>query len=422
MIRRLLDLAGPRTEAADAVRGEDDTITVQSGPGVWPIVSRTESTAWHLRVQAGGRLGMAGSVDPGLETLVDRALTGARSGPPFRLHLPVPSPLPNVRTHSRAAGVLGGRDLADLAASLATRVDGPARNVAVWAERTMGRVEVANSRGVLAGYDRTLVGLGLRLTVPDALPFHLHTANVDPPSLEQIERLVEETRFALHPVPVIDDLETGEYTIGLAPRAAAALAAGLDRLVAELSGGPAATPLPPLSPLLNLTDDPLADGRCGSRPIDDDGVVTRRVALVREGRVVGWRCDLQTGEALGMPSTGHGARRPFSPPRVAPSNTVVEAGASDLTDLPARIGRGILVQVLPSPGTRRAAPHLAVSTPWAYRVERGEVTGRFRRLTLKGGLLEWLGRVQAVGDRLQWSGAIASPALVLEGITAGSRP
>lgn len=418
MIGLLLDRLSGLVDAADAVRATEEVLAVSWGPGRSPAMSRTEATGWHLRVQREGRVGLAGASDDGLDALAERAVESATGGPALTLHLPAPAPLPAVRTFSPAAGALGPRDLIEITRHLGERLDGPGRSVTVWAERTASRIDVANTRGVLAGYHRSMVGLGALVAVgegPGALRCELHRAAVDPPDLEELARLVEEAETRVRMPPPAGTMEEGEQVVGLAPRAVASLLASLDRMFR-------APPSPDLrlSRGLSIVDDPLVDGRVGSRPIDDEAVVSRRVVLADDGDVVGWRCDLQSGAVLGLPSTGHGVRQPFAPSRIGPSNTCLLPGPESLDDLPARVGNGIVVLDIPG-GTGRTMGGRGVATPWACRVEGGKITGRLERLVLRATPAELLQRVVAVGNRVEWTGAISAPALLLQPVRIASR-
>ena len=54
------------------------------------------------------------------------------------------------------------------------------------------------------------------------------------------------------------------------------------------------------------------------------------------------------------------------------------------------------------------------TTPWAYKVEKGEIVGRYPRFVLKGAVIEMLNKVVALGKERRWIGAAALPDLVLE--------
>ena len=109
----------------------------------------------------------------------------------------------------------------------------------------------------------------------------------------------------------------------------------------------------------SLVDDPLADGRSGSRPVDDEGVVSRRFPLVEAG--VDLRFHLRRGERHPRQAsrpTGHGRRTTFGKPQPAYTNLVVSPGSARL--------RGAA-----RPGRRRAAGGRAAGRRPGQRDRRG---------------------------------------------------
>jgi predicted Zn-dependent protease len=427
VIARLLEEVRPRAGAADAAFTTDETISAIVGPGT-AEVSRSETVGCHLRVQHGGRIGMAGGTDPDLEALIAAALMSAEQGESGSILLPAPSPLPEVVTAVPAARSLGPSDGVGLARLLRERLERDGREVVAWAERSAGRVDVGNTRDVLAGYDVTLVGVGARIRMRSAsgtLHLRVHHASTGVPSSVDVERLVDEVERRLTPPALDGPTSTPVPRVGFAPRAVIALLAPLRQMLLGSSLFEGRAPLAgrfgerTLSPMLTILDDPLANNRPGSRPIDDEGVVCRRLTLIDQGVVRGWLADLASGLRLGVPPTGHGVRAPGAPPRTGWSNFVVGPGEADAGDLASLVGEGMIVLDLPLPSGNLVDGRVVLTTPWAYRVEQGAVVGRVERLTVRGNLLEMLNRIVAVGRAVDWVGAAAAPAMVIEEVEAG---
>ena len=170
-------------------------------------------------------------------------------------------------------------------------------------------------------------------------------------------------------------------------------------------------------PRLGLADDPLAPGRPGSRPIDDDGVVCRRVNLIERGRITAILADLECGARAGVPSTGHGWRKAGAGSRVGFTNLVVAPGTETRATLLTMMGRGLLVEDLewrsgpnPSRGT------FFLPAPWTYLVENGTVRGRLEGIRLAGNAFEAFTRIGAIGSDSTWVGSVSAPSLLLEGL------
>lgn len=426
MITPLLEAARPRATAADAVIKTDETIsgvvTAQGGERMGHLSSIQQ----HLRLAADGRIGMAGRADLNTDALLAAALASAKAGPEGALLLPAPAPTIDVTTAHPVAQAAGPTQVLELARLLSARLDGKGRMVQAWAERSVGRVEAGNTRGALVSYDASLVGMGATLAVGDPsspLSLSLHHAGVAWPSGRDVEALVVE--FERRLTPAYAEPPTGPATpvrLCLAPRAVRAFLRPLELALigaevfegrSPFAGRQGESVLPAG---ISLVDDPLLPGRPGSRPADDDGVVSRRLTLIDEGRFVGWVTDLATGSRLELPSTGHARRLAFAPPRVGYTNLLVSPGDASDRDLLSGDDVVLIEDMPPAPGNVMDG-RIAFTTPWAYRVVRGEVVGRYPRITLRGNLYQMLDRLAAVGREAVWLGAWCGPSLLLDGVS-----
>jgi PmbA protein len=432
VIGRVLDALAGRVSAADVVMKTDDTLTLAISPDGETRVGGGRSRATHLRVLRGGRAGCAVTRDDDVAELVGHAMMAAASGEEIELFLPAPSPLAEVSTTTPQAAAAETPVLDGLARALLDRLVRSNRRVEVWAERSYGSVRVANTRGVLAGYDVTLAGVGAVVEFIGAgwaPPCRVHLAGAALPTLFDVEGLVAEVNRRLDP-PLLEVSRTlpASMPVCLAPRA---LATFLRPLRAALLGHEAWLGRSPLrgrrgeqlfDEKLSLTDDPLAHGRPGSRPVDDEGVPSRRLRLVERGRLLAFATDLSVGVRGNAPSTGHGWRLPSAAPRVGFTNLRVEPGSADRDTLLAGMGSGLLIEDLDwGAGPNPLVGTIALRAPWAYLVDGGEVSGRLEGVVLTGNAFDALGRILAVGSNVTWIGAQCLPSVVVDGIGVGVR-
>ncbi len=148
----------------------------------------------------------------------------------------------------------------------------------------------------------------------------------------------------------------------------------------------------------SLTDDPLLDGRSGSRPIDDEGVVSRRTSLVHQGNLQEFIYDLESAGRAGTQPTGHGRRTIFGKPQAAFSNLVVTPGEYSLPNLLGLMSSGVLVDRLHGVGQGNlVSGTFAHQIATAYRIESGEVVGRIAQRDRGGKCLRAAGTDHHVG-------------------------
>ncbi len=176
-----------------------------------------------------------------------------------------------------------------------------------------------------------------------------------------------------------------------------------------------------ISPGINLVDSGLLDGRLGSSPVDDEGVPSQQKAVVQGGFLKTYLYNTYAARKAGAASTGNAARGGFSAlPSVGVSNLFLEpvSGASVVPRdrLFADIGRGLYVT--DAMGVHTANPisgdfSVGVTGLW---IERGEIAFPVKEAVLSGNILEFFGRVEAVGDDLRFFGSIGSPSLIICGV------
>ena len=171
-----------------------------------------------------------------------------------------------------------------------------------------------------------------------------------------------------------------------------------------------------------LTDNPLLDGKSGSRPVDDEGVPCRTTALIEQGRVTNFIYDLETAGRAGAAPTGHGRRSTFGKPQAAYSNLVIDPGALEFHELVSQIRDGLLVDELLGVGQGNVIGG-AFSHPvaLAYRIINGEVVGRVKDVAVAGVVYELLKRVAGIGKSVRWIGSVGVPAMVIDGVAVTGR-
>jgi PmbA protein len=172
------------------------------------------------------------------------------------------------------------------------------------------------------------------------------------------------------------------------------------------------------SPEFSLVDDPLVDGRPGSRPFDDEGTACRRLPLIERGVIENLIYDLETATRVGTTATGHARRSTFGKAHAAFSNLVMSPGTAGWSAILEAVGDGLLVEQLSSASSMNLAGGAFSRVALvAWRVERGEVTGLAPEVTLAGNAHELLGRIVTIGEEQAWVGSRAASTMVLDGVT-----
>jgi PmbA protein len=154
---------------------------------------------------------------------------------------------------------------------------------------------------------------------------------------------------------------------------------------------------------ISIVDDGTIDGQFGSAPYDDEGMPHRRNVLVKNGVLESFLYDLKTAAQSGANSTGNGSRSLLSPPSPSPTNLIFEAGETPLADMIAGIDHGLLVEGVLGLGQGNVISG-AFSNPvgLAFKIEKGEIVGRVKDVSIAGNVYELLQNVSAVSQEKEW--------------------
>jgi PmbA protein len=437
VIERVMALVRARGDAGDALwrRSERTSVTFESGR--LKACAASEETGVNLRVLVGGRMGVAGTTAEDAEDLVSRAIASAALGETVPIAFPGAAPLPRVSTASAAAADAPLDRLTAIGAGLVDRVAREGCQVNVSIEREVARTRVLNTAGADASFQTTVVAVSLdlaRFAGDDVLfvsDLYVGTELPDAADLDALVRSIEDRYTAA--LRVVTPPE-GSLPVVFTPSGLSAILLPLEQ---ALSGK---TVLQGISPLgakvgerlfderFSLFDDPLVPGRPASRPVDDEGIPSVTLPLIDQGVVRGFIYDLETAARAGKTSTGHGARGTFGKPHVSYSNLILGKrdegrgkGAfgggllSGITD-------GLLIDDLIGVGQGNVIGG-AFSHPvaLAYRVERGEVTGRVKDAAVAGNVYQLLKRIGAFGHDGRWLSSRWAASLLLDGVSVARR-
>ncbi len=420
-----------RAQAADVVEKTDETTTLIFEAGRLKATSLAQERGTNLRVVADGRMGFAGTTDDTPGALLDAAIASARIGEAVDLKLPDPAPLPEVRTHVPRAAAAGFAELRQFGSLLLDRLGRDGCQVNAVVERSVGTVRVANGQGLNVSYDVSALSLSVELTRVsgnDVLIIGDSWSGADLPDAGALERMVDNVLRRLRWSATPSPSPSGSLPVCFSPSGAAPLLLPLQQ---ALLGKSVLQGISPLGARLgkkafdgafSLTDDPLAEGRPGSRPCDDEGVPSRQLPLVERGVLRGFIYDLETAARARVTPTGHGRRGTFGKPQAAYSNLVVQPGDKTLEELLGAIDDGLLVDELLGVGQGNViGGGFSHPVALAWRVTRGEIVGRVKDAAVAGDAYRLLGRIVGLGKELTWRGSIAAPHLLLAGVAVAGR-
>ena len=444
MIDRLLDSARGKVDGADALWRREEQTAVAFESGRLKAAGISEEAGLNLRVLAGGRMGVAGTTAaaPDVAALIARARASAELGEMVELAFPgAVASLPRIPTFFDRTANASLDDMIRMGRLLVERLARHDCQVNVSVEREVADTAVGNTAGARGEYRATGIAVTAditRIAGDDVLMVYDQYVGADMPSDAELETLVRSVETRLTAALKIVTPPDGALPVVFTP---AGLAAVVLPLQQALSGK---TVLQGSSPLagkvgekmfderLSIVDDPLTPGRPASRPVDDECVPSRATGLVERGTVGQFIYDLETAARAKTQSTGNGRRGVFGKPQIGYTNVLfrmTDGGAHPglQTDalgggLIADIADGLIVDDLIGVGQGNViSGSFSHPVGLAYRVQRGEITGRVKDAAVAGNAYDLLKRIGGCGTDGRWLGSRWSPSLLLEGVSVARR-
>jgi PmbA protein len=170
------------------------------------------------------------------------------------------------------------------------------------------------------------------------------------------------------------------------------------------------------APHINLVDDPTDADAFGAATYDGEGVPTRRVELISDGRFDAVLHNVYTARRAGSRSTGSAVRGFKSPPGVGARALYLVPGALGPDEILASVRHGLYVQSVSGlhSGTNPVSGDFSVGAVGLV-VRDGELAEPVREITIASTLQRILHDVVAVGADLTWlPGGAAGMTLLVE--------
>jgi PmbA protein len=422
----------PGLEAWEVYLEEEDSLTIEVREGEVESLSAARSRGLAVRVLSAGRLGFSFTnslVPADLRAVVEQAVAAAgdlsEDGSPGFMAPPV-SGWPSLQIEDRSLARLSREEKIKRAMALeasALGYDPRVKRVrGAEYEEVLGRVWIENSAGLSAFGALTLVSASVEAVAEDKgeaqSGFEFETVHYYD-MLNQVRVGAEAARKA---VALLGGkpLAPGRYPVMLSAEAAAGLISVLapavcgDAVAKQRSWLEGQRGQRVASPAVTLMDDGLCEAGPAAFPFDDEGAVSRATTVIREGVLENFLYDSYYGAKTGAGSSGNGLRSSyFLPPGVDTTNWVLSPGRVTEGDLIRQVDRGVLI--VDFLGLHTADPVTGEFSLGAqgFRLEGGRVGEPVTGIALAGKLSELLDRVEAVSDKIRFSGDTGAPAVLI---------
>ncbi|MBI3682922.1 MAG: TldD/PmbA family protein, partial [Acidobacteria bacterium] len=174
------------------------------------------------------------------------------------------------------------------------------------------------------------------------------------------------------------------------------------------------------SDLVTVVDDATIPGLFGTQPFDDEGVPSRRTVVIQKGVLTSYLLNTYTARKLGLKTTGSASRGVSGNASVGHGNFYLEQGPEPPERIIASLKNGFYVTELIGAGVNIVTGDYSQGAAGLW-IENGELAYPVSEVTIAGNLREMLRNVQAVASDLEFRGSMASPTVLIEGMTVSGR-
>ncbi len=429
----MADLLQKATEAgfqqAEVYRISSESQPIRFEANRLKEATRRDTSGAALRVIKDGRLGLSATTDPAAEDgLPERVGELTPFGAKASFELPGPGDSPEVEIFDPAVESLEFDGMVETGQSLidAVRKDWPDLNCSASVSRGVHRQSLVNTAGLNAEYRQTSysVGFGGELVRGDDMlsvweGFGASRMFTDTDWM--VQSLLQQLEWARETA----EAPTGQVPVIFTPRGVSA--ALLRPLLGGFNGKAVMTGSSPVGDRLgekvidermSVYDDPTINGAIGGRPFDDEGIPSRRMALIDQGVASNFLYDLQTAGRMNAASTGAAGRGLATLPGPGTSVLDVAPGDTPYADLFLGIKEGIVVERLLGAGQgNEMGGDFKANVSLGYKIEDGMIVGRIKDTMISGNVYDALGKLEALSDRAEWVyGSLRTPAIRCLGV------
>ena len=391
--------------------------------------TRRDTSGAALRVIKDGKLSLSATTDPNVENeLPERVRELTRFGAEAAFQMPAQGTFPEVDIFDPKIESLSFETMVQTGQTLidTVRKEWPDLNCSASVSRAVHRQSLENSEGLKSDFSQTSysVGFGGELVRGDDMlsvwegfaASHLFTD-----ASWMVQSIIQQLEWARD----TSDTPTGQIPVIFTPRGVSAtllrpLLGGFNGKAVMTGSSPVAERLGDkvIDERISIFDDPTIDGAIGSRPVDDEGIPSRRLALIDQGVVSNFLYDLQTAGRMKTTTTGAAERGLASLPSPGTSVLDITPGDAPYSDLFLGIKEGIVVERLLGAGQgNEMGGDFKANVSLGYKIENGKIVGRIKDTMISGNVYDVLSKLEAVSNKAEWVyGSLRTPAIRCLGV------
>ena len=285
-----------------------------------------------------------------------------------------------------------------------------------------GRSLIVNSNGVSIENEGTGFGLSLSVIMQNdgqiATAYNSQTSRFFDMNGEKLANEVcDLAKSSLNTKPV----ETGDYDVVLDYYAAVGL---LQTFINAFDGENVRRGRSILNgklgeeianPVLSITDNPLLEKGMYTSKCDDEGSVSQKTELIKDGKLNSFIYDIYTANCECIKTTSNGLRGSYlTTPMISPTN--LEFEFSEMKDL-SEIDNGVLTtSVLGAHTANPISGDFSVEASNAFKIKNGELSEPINKAMVSGNIFEIMKSVEGLKSEIKQYGSYIIPKLLVHNL------
>ena len=170
---------------------------------------------------------------------------------------------------------------------------------------------------------------------------------------------------------------------------------------------------------IQIVDDPHRVRGLGSCLFDDEGVATRKQAIIEDGVLTTWLLNTASARQLSLSSTGHASRALASAPGVTTHNITLAAGATSPQDMMRDAGKGVVITSMFGPSVNSDTGDWSAGAS-GFWFENGVIAYPVNEITVAGNLIDIYQRLVPAND-LEIKGTLDTPSVLVDSLSLGGK-
>lgn len=188
------------------------------------------------------------------------------------------------------------------------------------------------------------------------------------------------------------------------------------------------------APCVTAIDDGTMVNEWGSLHVDDEGMATTNLTLIKDGQLVNYMIDKLNARRMNMAPTGSGRRQSYAfAPTSRMRNTYIAPGYDDESEMIATMGTGLYAKKMGGGSVNPATGEFNFSVQEGYWVQDGRIVHPVRGASLIGRGSEILTKIDRVGHDMKMAAGmcgsvsgsvptnVGQPMIRVSSITVGGR-